>query len=117
MADDEKFVFYEEKKHKEKPAMVARQRIVTADEVILQTEIDKQKEYRQELTNKRELNIVEKATIDDLDIDKINNYIQLGNAEVKTQNLLTNQEEVISYCSPRLMCRDNMPTILGMLFC
>ncbi|KAB2859380.1 MAG: hypothetical protein F9K09_02495 [Flavobacteriales bacterium] len=108
LSADEKFVFYKG---------IAYERVMSCDEKIAKINIEKQIEYKQELRELRELQPIVNAKATDLDIDKANQYIQLLNSEFKVQNLLTNQEEAISFYTFNGMYRENRPTILGMLVC
>lgn len=108
LSADEKFVFYKG---------IAYERVMSCDEKIAKINIEKQIEYKQELRELRELQPIVNAKVTDLDIDKANQYIQLLNSEFKVQNLLTNQEEAISFYTLNGMYRENRPTILGMLVC
>ncbi|MBS4027534.1 MAG: putative DNA binding domain-containing protein [Ignavibacteriales bacterium] len=108
LAYDERYVFYKG---------VAYQRIMQSDEHITQYEIEKQKEEKQDYINARELQPVPHATLDDLNIDKANFYINKSNEESQTINNLKSVEEAIPFYTFNGFYRDNKPTLLGMLVC
>lgn len=105
---DEKYVFYNE---------VAYKRLMGSDEQITPHEIEKQKEEKQDLINARELQPVPNATINDLNIDKANYYINKSNEELQTINNLKSIEEAIPFYTFNGFYRDGKPTLLGMLVC
>ena len=105
---DEKFVFYKGNAYK---------RDLTADIKISLEDINKQKEEKQEYINARELQQVNNTTIEDLNIDKVNQYIYKINEEFEVINPLKSNEEAISFYKDNYFIRDNKPTLLGMLVC
>ena len=105
---DEKFVFYKHEPY---------QRIMGCDEHISQHEIEKQKEEKQDYINARELQPVVNATLNDLNIDKANFYINKSNEESQTINNLKSVEEAIPFYTFNGFYRDSKPTLLGMLVC
>ena len=108
LAYDEKYVFYKN---------VAYQRLMGGDEPISQHEIERQKEEKQDYINARELQPVTNATLNDLNIDKANFYINKSNEESQTINNLKSVEEAIPFYTFNGFYRDNKPTLLGMLVC
>jgi ATP-dependent DNA helicase RecG len=70
LPDERKYVYY---KHK------AWERKITGDHLIPKNKITAHKEYKQELETARELLPVINATINELNVDKLNEYIQLLN--------------------------------------
>ena len=108
LPDDEKFLFYKK---------VAYERVMSGDIPLSQLRIESQNEYKKELLDTREVRPIANATLQDLEIEKLNHYIYLANAQYKTQNLISSIEEAISFLSRNGMFRDNSPTILGMLVC
>lgn len=105
---DEKYVFYKD---------IAYHRIMGSDEHISPHEIGKQKEEKQDYINARELQPVANATLNDLNIDKANFYINKSNEEAQTINNLKSVEEAIPFYTFNGFYRDNKPTLLGMLVC
>ena len=108
LPDDEKFVYYEG---------IAYERLITGDHKISDLKIESQKEYKSELIDTRELRVAPNATIDDLDVDKLNDYIHLLNSEVKSENIKSSIEDAKSFLNRTGMIREGIPTILGILVC
>lgn len=108
LADDEKFVTYKGKAYK---------RILTGDHQIPQALLEGQKEYKKELIDQRELKVVANATIADLDVSKLNDYIYLLNTETKLEHIKASIEDAHSFLVRQSMLRGLSPTILGMLVC
>ena len=105
---DERYVFYKE---------IAYERIMSGDCKILPTKLAAQIEYIEEIRVARALKPVPNAAIEDLDIDKLNYYIQLSNAEIKIQNILPTIQDAIPFLTRNGMMTEKVPTILGMLVC
>ncbi len=105
---DERYVYYKRN---------AYERIMSGDCKIHPLKIETQNEYKEEIRDARELRPVANAVLDDMDIDKLNNYIQLLNSEVKMQNLLPSINDAIPFLSKNGMLLEKTPTILGMLVC
>ena len=108
LADDAKYVFYKG---------TAYERIITGDHKIPQQKLDSQKEYKNEMIDARELLIVKDATIGDLNVDKLNDYIQLLNSETKMESIKASLDDATSFLNRQSMIRDGKPTFLGMLVC
>ncbi|MBC7552476.1 MAG: putative DNA binding domain-containing protein [Taibaiella sp.] len=108
LADDQKYVFYDQKAYK---------RIITGDHEISDLEKKSQLEYKAEVADSKEITIVANATLGDISIDKINDYIQLLNAEFKIHSLKSSAEEATTFLTDNGMLREMKPTILGILVC
>jgi ATP-dependent DNA helicase RecG len=108
LADDTKYAFYKG---------TAYERIITGDHKIAPQKLDSQKEYKNEMIDARELQIVKDATIDDLNVDKLNDYIQLLNSETKVESIKASIDDAASFLKRQSMIRDSKPTFLGMLVC
>jgi ATP-dependent DNA helicase RecG len=74
LPDDQKYVFYSGK---------AFERKLSGDHKIEEAAIKAQLERREELKDSRELRPLPNAKLEDLDVDKLNNYIHLLNRERK----------------------------------
>ena len=105
---DMRYVFYKG---------TAYERVMSQDCKLSALKIEVQNEYKQEINDAKELRPVANASTEDLDIDKLNYYIQLLNSEIKIQNILPSIIESISFLTRNGMVRDRVPTILGMLVC
>jgi len=108
LPDDEKFVYLNRK---------AYERLLTGDHQISTQKIQAHKEYKELIKNSRELMPVINATLDNLDIDKLNQYIFLLNRIKKTESQKSSIDEAKSFLVRKMMVRDEQPTILGMLTC
>ncbi|OQY48651.1 MAG: hypothetical protein B6242_01705 [Anaerolineaceae bacterium 4572_78] len=114
LPDDEKFAFYRPKKA---PSPIAYERIITGDHKISAEKIQAHKEYKQELHMARELMPVPHATLQNLDVDKLNEYIQLLNRDMKIETLKPDIETAHAFLEKRRFVHKNDVTVLGMLVC
>ena len=108
LPDEEKYVYLNGK---------AYERLLTGDHVISPEKITAHDEYKQQIKGARELMPVINATIDNLDVDKLNHYIFLLNRIKKTETQKATLDEAKSFLIRKMMVRDDQPTILGMLTC
>ncbi|MBX7240311.1 MAG: putative DNA binding domain-containing protein [Bacteroidia bacterium] len=110
LPEDEKFVYFEQ---------VAYKRVLTGDTEIQADEIEKHEAYKEELKGRRELLPVEGATIEDISIDKINDYIYQINRRNQLHNTKPNLESAIPFLIQKmfLLKATEQPTVLGMLVC
>ncbi|MEO6221481.1 MAG: RNA-binding domain-containing protein, partial [Ginsengibacter sp.] len=108
LPEDKKFVMYNG---------VAYERKLTGDYKIKKADIDKQKELRVEIELARELRIVENASLNELDIDQLNDFIQRLNQGMKIETLKPDIETALSFLERKKFIVNNKPTLLGMLVC
>ena len=108
LPDDLKFVFLDK---------VAYKRIITGDHQIDAKTIEEYEELKEERKNARELTIIEGVGLDEIDIDRLNDYIYLLNKEVKTQTTKQNIEDAKPFLSRKKFIIGNNVTTLGMLVC
>lgn len=108
LPDDLKYAFYKGK---------AWERKLTGDHPILPGKIQTHKEYKEEIRNSRELLPVRDASINDLDIDKINEYIHLLNKEYKTETVKSDLKSARSFLTRKKFIISDKVTTLGMLVC
>ena len=108
LPEDKKFAFYKG---------VAYERQLTGDHKIKDEKIQKQEELVEELRNAVELEVVPGVTIDDLDVDILNDYITLLNFEKKVETIKETIDSALSFLSRKKFIRENNPTLLGMLVC
>lgn len=108
LPDDEKYVFYRGE---------AYERQITGDHKIPKEKIQKQKELKEELKNAIELEFVPNATLDDLDVDRLNDFIIRLNIDKKVETVKADIQGAISFLSRKKMVRNGNPTLLGMLVC
>ena len=108
LPDELKFVFLEKTAYK---------RVITGDHAIDINTIEANEELKEERKNARELNIIEGISLDEIDIDKLNDYIYLLNKEVKTQTTKQSIEDAKPFLSRRKFIIGEHVTTLGMLVC
>lgn len=106
LPEDLKYAFYKGE---------AWERKLTGDHHINASDIEKRKEFREEIRNAKELEIVKEATLEDIDLDKLNEYIQLLNREIKTETVKANLESALPFLSRKKFIINSQVTILGML--
>ena len=93
------------------------ERKLTGDHKIPPAAMRQQKELRAELEVARELTPVESASADDLDVDKLNDYIQRVNQGMKVETLKADIASAQSFLERRKFVVSGKPTLLGMLVC
>jgi len=108
LPDDLKYIFFEKAAYK---------RELTGDHKIAESQIASQEEFKEEIRNARELEIVRDATLDDVDIDKLNGYIQLLNRETKIETIKAGIEDAKAFLTRKKFLISNQVTTLGMLVC
>jgi len=108
LPDDKKYIFYNGD---------AYERQLTGDHRIKKEKILKQDELIEELRNAVELELVAGTTLDDLDVDKMNDYIIRLNSDKKVETLKSDIPAAISFLNRNKFVRNNNPTLLGMLVC
>lgn len=114
LPQDIKFVFTFNKQKE----LMAYERKMEGDHPIDKNKIDAQEEYKIEIKYAKELRPVINATIDNLSIDKLNEYIYLINKEIKIESTKSDIESAKSFLLRKsFITKDFEPTILGMLVC
>ena len=108
LPEDKKYVYYKGK---------AYERYLTGDHVISKEKIQKQAELCEELYLSKEIEVITDASLDDLDVDKLNDYIIRLNADKKIESLKSDIQNSVEFLQWKRMLRNNKPTILGMLVC
>ena len=108
LPEDLKFAFLDKEAYK---------RELTGDHKIPENQIIAHEEFKEEIKNARELSIVKEATLDDIDVDKLNSYIQLLNRETKVESIKAGMEDAKSFLSRKKFIIGNDVTTLGMLVC
>ncbi len=108
LPEDEKFVYYQGQ---------AYRRNITGDHIISKAEIERQDDLKQELVNAQELSIVESASLDLLNIDKLNDYINKLNRGKKVESIKADLQTALPFLNRKSFVRNNTPTLLGMLVC
>jgi ATP-dependent DNA helicase RecG len=109
LPEELKYVYYEG---------IAYERKLTGDHKIPPLKITAQNEYKSEIQNAKELQPVLKAQLEDLDVNKLNEYIQLLNKEVITEKIKADLDSAKSFLLRKGFVTKNLePTILGVLVC
>ncbi|WP_127128682.1 helix-turn-helix domain-containing protein [Pseudoflavitalea rhizosphaerae] len=108
LPDDKKYVLFEGN---------AYERKLTGDHKITRNEIETQKELRAELELARELRTVDDTSLEDLSIDKLNDYIQRLNQGMKVETLKADIPSALSFLERKKFVINAKPTLLGMLVC
>ena len=93
------------------------ERKLTQDKEIPLSKINQQKEYKQELEFAKEIAPIDNAQLNDLSIDKINNYINLLNREIRSETLKPSLLKAKPFLSNQHFIKDEKITLLGMLIC
>lgn len=108
LPEDKKFILYDG---------IAYERKLTGDHRISPANVLKQAELRSELVLARELRFVENADLENLDVDKLNDYIQRLNSGIKVETLKADIPSSLSFLERKKFVLNNKPTLLGMLVC
>jgi ATP-dependent DNA helicase RecG len=108
LPDELKFAFYDK---------VAYRRELTGDHPIPANIIASHEEFKEEIKNARELEIVKTASLEDIDLDKLNGYIQLLNRETKVETIKTSMDDAKAFLTRKKFIISNDVTTLGMLVC
>ncbi len=108
LPEDQKFTFYDG---------IAYERILTGDSKISQLKIGSQEELKKEIADARELQFVTGATLENLDIDKLNDYINKLNRDIKVESLKADIQSALPFLTRKGFVIDGKPTLLGVLVC
>ncbi|MGO8674761.1 MAG: RNA-binding domain-containing protein [Limisphaerales bacterium] len=95
----------------------ARERVLTGDRRIPEARIAAQEEYREDGWQARELTPVAGATLDDLNLDRLNDYIQLLNRQVKIETMKADLAAALPFLNRKCFVVDGKVTTLGVLVC
>jgi predicted HTH transcriptional regulator len=93
------------------------ERILSQDKKIPDTKILQHHEYKQELEYAKEITPINKASLNDLSLDKINHYITLLNREIRKETLKADLQRSMSFLARQYFIRQEQITTLGMLIC
>lgn len=108
LAADEKFCYLNG---------VSYKRLLTGDEKHSEAEVEAQEEYKQETFLKRELRPVEGATLEDISLERLNDYIQRLNDGRPITTLKPDLASARAFLEGQQMIKDGQVTLLGMLIC
>lgn len=111
---DIKFVFTYNKDKE----LVAYERKMEGDHPINKNKIEAQEEYKQDIKYTKELRPVINTTINNLSVDKLNDYIYWINRRVKIESTKADIESAKSFLLRKsFITKEYEPTILGFLVC
>jgi len=108
LSPDRKYCFYNKEAFK---------RVLTGDHRLSEIEISAQEEYREEVLQARELVPVDNVKLEQLDLDRLNEYIQLLNKQVKIETIKPDINSALPFLVRKGFIKDNVVTTLGMLVC
>lgn len=106
--EERKYVFYKGEAYKRK---------ISGDHKLSDEEIEKQSDLKEEIRNAREIRTVDNTTLDNLDVDKLNEYITRLNQDVRVESIKADIPSALSFLNRKSFVRENIPTMLGMLVC
>ena len=95
----------------------ARERILTMDVKIPDDRIAAQEEYKEDASQARELTPVAGATVEDLNLDRLNEYIQLLNRQVKLETIKADLNAALPFLTRKCFVVQGKVTTLGVLVC
>jgi len=96
----------------------AYERLLTGDHKIKENKIKAQNEYKIEIQNAKELQPVINTDLTDLDVNKLNEYIQLLNKETRVESIKADIESAKSFLVRKgFITSTYQPSILGILVC
>ncbi len=105
---DKRFVFLNQTAYK---------RQLTGDEKVKQSELDAYAEYLEEIAQAKELDFLDGASLDSIDLDRLNEYILQLNRLQKIENLKPTKADALSFLERKRFLRDGKLTLLGGLVC
>jgi len=92
------------------------ERVLTQDKTIAQAKIIQHREYKTELEYSKEINPVPNATLEDLDIDKINQFIIKVNATGRKETVKKDLQDAADFLKRRYCINaEGAVTVLGLL--
>jgi ATP-dependent DNA helicase RecG len=107
LSEDLKYLKYEENYY---------ERVLTQDKIISQAKILQHREYKAELEYAKEISPVANASLNDLDLDKINQFIIKINATGRKETVKKDLADAADFLSRRYCINpDNKVTVLGLL--
>ena len=103
-----KYIFYK---------TAAYERILASKTEISEQKLAQQKEIKENLLLSRELQIVEKATIEDLSVDALNDYIYKLNEDIRIEKPKPDIAAALNFLEKKKFVINQEVTTLGMLVC
>jgi predicted HTH transcriptional regulator len=110
LPEDEKYLFFNK---------IAYKRVITGDTPIHENTIQQHEEYKEEIKNRRELLAVKNASINDISIDRLNDYIYQLNRKNQLHNAKPDVKSAMPFLIQKMFVLKNTEevTTLGMLVC
>ncbi len=105
---DKKYVFYQG---------AAYERLITGDHKIEDNRIDAQEEFKEEAVHAKELTPIPNTNLDDVDLDKLNEYIHYLNRPNKVESIKPTLKDALPFLTRKSFIVDRSMTTLGMLVC
>jgi ATP-dependent DNA helicase RecG len=95
---------------------ISYERVLTQDKVIPKAKIIQHQEYKSELEYSKEISVVPNASLKDLDIDKINQFIIKINATGKKETVKKDIQDALDFLSRRYCInKEHALTVIGLL--
>ena len=95
----------------------AFQRRATGDHEISESQLARQREFCQQARRARELEVVPGTSLEDIDLEAFNLYLQQVNARSRVEKLKTSLVDAHASLEKRRFLRDGQATVLGLLVC
>lgn len=108
LSADRKFVFYKNAAYK---------RVLRGDHKLTDAEIERQEEFKEEAQYARELNFVPELTIQDIDLDRLNEYINALNRPTRIETIKSDLEAARPFLERKSFLKQDAVTTLGVLVC
>lgn len=108
LTDDLKYVQFDDEYYERK---------LTSDSRIPATKLQRHREYKAELEYAKELMPVDGANINDIDLNKVNTYVERLNREIRNEALKPSHAKAKPFLVNQHFLRDDKVTALGMLVC
>ena len=107
LSEDNKYVSFNHKYY---------ERILTQDKEIIELKLNRHNEYKQELEYSKEISTVENASIEEIEIDKVNQFIVRLNSTLRKETLKKDIDDAKDFLN-RKYClnKEDKVTILGLL--
>lgn len=105
---DQKYAFYRGE---------AWRRLLTGDHKITASDLERQREFKEEAMQARELLPLTGMTVDDLDLEKLNEYISHLNRPQRIETLKTDLPSALPFLRRKCFVTESGVTTLGALVC
>ena len=107
LSEDNKYVSFNHKYY---------ERILTQDKEIIELKLNRHNEYKQELEYSKEISTVENASIEEIEIDKVNQFIVRLNSTLRKETLKKDIDDAKDFLNRKYCLNmEDKVTILGLL--